>query len=77
LSDGVERAPNLAGARYDVAVDQRERANLVQRHPEVLQKLKGEWERWNAGMLAITPDVRTHGVNGKVQADHYHADGSD
>jgi arylsulfatase A-like enzyme len=62
---------------FDVAVDQRERANLAQRHPEVLQKLKGEWERWNAGMLAITPDVRTHGVNGKVQADHYHADGSD
>jgi len=28
-------------------------------------------------MLAITPDVRTHGVNGKVQADHYHADGTD
>jgi arylsulfatase A-like enzyme len=62
---------------FDVVADQRERANLAQRHPEVLQRLKGEWARWDAGMLAITPEVRTHGVNGKVQADRYHAEGSD
>jgi len=62
---------------FDVTVDQRERANLAQRHPDVFARLKGEWEKWNAGMLAITPDVRTHGVNGKVQADHYHAEGTD
>ncbi|MBW8897988.1 MAG: sulfatase-like hydrolase/transferase [Massilia sp.] len=62
---------------FDVTVDQRERANLAQRHPDVFARLKGEWEKWNAGMLAITPEVRTHGVNGKVQADHYHADGTD
>ncbi len=62
---------------FDVAVDQRERANLAQRHPDVFNKLKGEWESWSAGMLPITPDVRTHGVNGKVQADHYHAEGTD
>jgi arylsulfatase A-like enzyme len=62
---------------FDVTVDQRERANLAQRHPDVFARLKGEWETWNAGMLAITPEVRTHGVNGKVQADHYHADGTD
>jgi arylsulfatase A-like enzyme len=62
---------------FDVTVDQRERANLAQRHPDVFNRLKGEWETWNAAMLAITPEVRTHGVNGKVQADHYHADGTD
>lgn len=62
---------------FDVTVDQRERANLAQRHPDVFARLKGEWETWNAGMLAITPEVRTHGVNGKVQADHYHAEGTD
>ncbi len=62
---------------FDVSVDQRERANLAQRHPDVFDKLKGEWESWNASMLPITPDVRAHGVNGKVQADHYHADGTD
>ena len=62
---------------FDVTVDQRERANLAQRHPDVFARLTGAWETWNAGMLAITSDVRTHGVNGKVQADHYHADGTD
>lgn len=62
---------------FDVTIDQRERANLAKRHPEVLQKLKADWERWNGGMLAITPEVRTHGVDGKIQADHYHADGTD
>lgn len=62
---------------FDVTVDQRERANLAQRHPDVFNRLKGEWETWSASMLPITPDVRTHGVNGKVQADRYHADGTD
>jgi hypothetical protein len=62
---------------FDVVVDQRERANLARRHPEVLRRLKDEWERWNAGMLPITEDVRSHGVNGKIQADHYHAEGTD
>jgi arylsulfatase A-like enzyme len=62
---------------FDVEVDQRERANLAKRHPEVLQRLKGEWEHWNAGMLPITEDVRSHGVDGKTQADHYHAEGTD
>jgi arylsulfatase A-like enzyme len=62
---------------FDVTVDQRERANLAQRHPDVFEKLKGEWETWSASMLPITPDVRTHGVNGKVQADRYHAEGTD
>jgi arylsulfatase A-like enzyme len=62
---------------FDVVTDQRERANLAQRHPAVLARLKADWEGWNAGMLPITADVRTGGVNGKVQADHYHADGTD
>ena len=62
---------------FDVVTDQRERANLARRHPEVLQALKGEWERWNVGMLPITEDVRSHGVDGKVQADRYHAAGTD
>jgi arylsulfatase A-like enzyme len=62
---------------FDVVSDQRERANLAKRHPDVLERLKSAWEGWNAGMLPITADVRTGGINGKVQADHYHADGTD
>jgi arylsulfatase A-like enzyme len=62
---------------FDVTKDQRERANLAQKHPDVLARLKDEWERWNASMLPITADVKTHGVNGKMQADHLHSEGTD
>lgn len=58
---------------FDFVQDQRERASLAERHPEVLQRLKGAWGRWNVSMLPITEDVRSHGVDGTVQADRYHA----
>ncbi|GGC01801.1 sulfatase-like hydrolase/transferase [Pseudoduganella buxea] len=56
---------------FDLSQDQRERANLAAKHPDKLADLKAQWEQWNAGMLPITPEVRTHGVSGKVQADRY------
>ncbi len=56
---------------FDLSVDHRERANLAYRYPERLADLKQQWETWNADMLPVTPDVRTHGVGGKVQADKY------
>jgi arylsulfatase A-like enzyme len=62
---------------FDVAKDQRERANLALKYPDKLADLKQQWERWNADMLPIGADVRTHGVNGKVQADKYAPQGSD
>jgi arylsulfatase A-like enzyme len=62
---------------FDVAKDQRERANLALKYPDKLADLKQQWERWNAGMLPIGADVRTHGVNGKVQADKYAPQGTD
>ncbi len=56
---------------FDVVKDQRERANLAQRHPDVFRQLKSQWEQWNQQMLPITADVRTHGVSGQIQADRY------
>ena len=56
---------------FDVAVDQRERANLRERRPEVFDRLRRQWEDWNAGFLQITDDVYTHGVTPDVQADRY------
>jgi len=56
---------------FDVAKDQRERANLSRRQPEVFARLKAQWEAWNKEMLPITADVRTHGVSGPIQADRY------
>ncbi|MES2036436.1 MAG: sulfatase-like hydrolase/transferase [Pseudomonadota bacterium] len=58
---------------FDVARDPRERANLAQKNPQVFAKLKQDWENWNAQMLPITKDVRTHAVDGKSQADRYRA----
>jgi arylsulfatase A-like enzyme len=52
---------------FDVVKDQRERANLAKRHPEVFAQLKAQWEAWNQDMLPITADVRTHGVSGRCR----------
>lgn len=56
---------------FDVAVDQRERANLRERHPEVFERLRTQWEAWNEGFLPITEEVFTHGVTPDIQADRY------
>ncbi|MBA5690408.1 sulfatase family protein [Rugamonas apoptosis] len=61
---------------FDLSADQRERANLAHRYPDKLAELKQQWEQWNARMLPITADVRTHGVDGKVQADKYSPQGN-
>jgi arylsulfatase A-like enzyme len=58
---------------FNVVTDQHERANLAQKNPEVFARLKQQWEAWNATMLPITADVRTHVVDGTVQADRYRA----
>jgi arylsulfatase A-like enzyme len=56
---------------FDVAVDERERANLRHRHPEVFERLKRQWDEWNSGFLPITDEVFTHGVTPDIQADRY------
>jgi len=62
---------------FDLARDPRERANLARKFPDRLASLKQQWEQWNTGMLALTPDVGSNGVNGKRQADKYAPEGSD
>ena len=54
---------------FNLAQDQRERANLAEREPARLARLRSDWEAWNAGMLPITEDVRSNRINPKVQAD--------
>jgi arylsulfatase A-like enzyme len=56
---------------FNVEQDQRERANLAGKHPDKLVDLKQQWETWDASMLPISGDVRTHGVGAKAQADKY------
>lgn len=56
---------------FNLAQDQRERANLSAKYPEVFARLKQQWEAWDSTMLPITEDVRTYKIEGKNQADHY------
>jgi arylsulfatase A-like enzyme len=41
---------------FDVVADPQERGNLKARQAEVFSQLRGGWERWNAQMLAYTPE---------------------
>ena len=54
---------------FNLAQDQRERANLAEREPERLARLRADWLAWNAQMLPITDEVRSYRISPKVQAD--------
>ena len=56
---------------FDVVVDERERANLREREPEVFERLQRQWIEWDRAFLRITDEVFTHGVTPDVQADRY------
>lgn len=56
---------------FDVVVDTLERANLKHKHPDVFERLRAQWEAWNAQFLPITEEVFTHGVSPDIQADRY------
>lgn len=59
---------------FNVVIDQRERANLSKKHPEIFYKLKILWESWNKSMLQSTKAVYSQDIDPKVQADHYYED---
>ncbi|HVW71368.1 MAG TPA: sulfatase-like hydrolase/transferase [Steroidobacteraceae bacterium] len=56
---------------FDVVVDQRERANLAQKHPDILADLKKKWAAWDRQMLPIPRKSYSHSVTPAHQADHY------
>ena len=56
---------------FDLAADVRERANLRQRHAEVFERLRAQWEAWNAAQLPLTDAVLSRGVSPDVLADRY------
>jgi hypothetical protein len=43
---------------FDLSVDQREQADFSNKHPEVLQQLMKEFDRWNDQMLPRPPARR-------------------
>lgn len=56
---------------FDVAQDPRERANLKDRNKEVFDRLKADWEAWNATMLEERPRPANYSQPGNLLADHY------
>jgi arylsulfatase A-like enzyme len=57
--DGAWKYLRVDGHDYlfDIASDERERANLAGRHPERLQAMREAWEAWNLTMPAIPEDA--------------------
>ena len=56
---------------FDVVRDPRERANLRDRHKDVFDRLKNDWESWNKTMLPERPRPAVYPNQGRWMADHY------
>jgi arylsulfatase A-like enzyme len=56
---------------FDVNKDPRERGNLKDRHGDVFDRLKADWEDWNAAMLPERPRPARYGNPGVFLPDHY------
>ena len=59
LRDGDWKYLRVDGNDYlfNLAADERERANLGPLRPQLLADMRETWEGWNAGMPAIAPDA--------------------
>ncbi len=71
LRDGDWKYLQINGNEFlfNLAQDARERANLAEREPERLGRLRDDWVAWNAGMLAVPDEARSYKISPKVQAD--------
>lgn len=73
IRDGNWKYLRIAGNEFlfDVVKDPRERANLKDRHNDVFERLKKDWEVWNDTMLPERPRPALYGNPGNFVADHY------
>jgi arylsulfatase A-like enzyme len=55
---------------FNVVNDPLERANMKERRKDIYDRLIGEWNAWNATMLAETPTSYTDNFTGAEMADH-------
>ena len=51
--------------------DPRERGNLKERHKDVFERLKSDWEAWNAIMLPERARPAAYSNPADLLADHY------
>ena len=56
---------------FNVVDDPLERVNLRERRRDVYDRMVGEWNAWNQGMLPELAESATGGPTGAVLADHY------
>ncbi len=73
IRDGDRKYLRIAGNEFlfDVVSDPRERANLKDREQNVFERLKSEWEAWDATMLPERSRPAPYNHPGNVLADHY------
>jgi arylsulfatase A-like enzyme len=73
VRDGDLKYLRLAGNEFlfDVVNDPRERANLKVRRKDAFDRLKGDWEAWNATMLPERPRAAPYSYPSNLLADHY------
>ena len=73
IRDGDWKYLRIAGNEFlfDVVQDPRERANLKDRRKEVFERLRNDWEAWNATMLPERPRPAAYAQPGNLLADHY------
>lgn len=50
---------------FDISADERERANLSRRHPDLLADLRKRWDDWNAAMPPVPEDAHVENVYGE------------
>jgi len=55
---------------FDVVADPMERANLRDRHPDVYDRMVGEWDAWNRTMLPEVRETFTEAFTADQLADH-------
>jgi arylsulfatase A-like enzyme len=56
---------------FEVVQDPRERGNLKARHADVFDRLKRDWETWNATMLPERAAPANYTNDSRYYADHY------
>ena len=75
VRDGDWKYLQIAGNEFlfDVVNDPREHAILKNRHREVFDRLKSDWETWDATMLPERPRPVGYSNPADAMADHYGA----
>jgi hypothetical protein len=73
IRDGDRKYLRIAGNEFlfDLAKDPRERANLKDREKDVFERLKNDWEAWDATMLPERSRPANYTHPGNFLADHY------